>query len=284
MLHTLDRRQWMAAAAATAGSLLAKAPQARAGELSGRIKKGLKYHMIAEDLPVTDKFKLVKDLGFEGLEVHRRYAKDPAQFVKASQAADFPIHGVLNSSDPDLKGAVDLAVEFGATSVLVVAGRVTPENAYDKNYRHTQAWLKEASAYAQERQIRLLVENVWNNFLVSPLEMARYLDEIGSPYVGGYFDIGNVMRYGFPDQWIRILGKRIGKLDVKEYSLKKLEQEGLRKGFESEIGDGDVPWAAVRTALLEIGYRGWATAEVPAGDRQRLADIARRMDQVLGLV
>ena len=124
----------------------------------------------------------------------------------------------------------------------------------------------------------------WNNFLLSPLEFARYIDEFESPMVGAYFDVGNVVRFGWPEQWIRILGKRIVKLDVKEYSRKKQRNEGLWKGFQVEIGHGDCNWPEVRKALTEIGYTsGWATAEVGSGDRTRLADIARRMDTILGL-
>ena len=99
--------------------------------------------------------------------------------------------------------------------------------------------------------------------------MARFLDEMESPIVGSYFDIGNVVRFGFPAQWIRILGKRIGKLDVKEYSRKKQKTEGLYAGFQVEIGEGDSDWPNVRKALTEINYKtGWATAEVKGGDRK----------------
>src|SRR5690606_26679445 len=118
----------------------------------------------------------------------------------------------------------------------------------------------------------------------SPLEMARFIDEIDHENVGVYFDVGNVVRFGYPNQWIRILGERIGKLDIKDYSRKLQRDAGLWRGFEAEIGDGDADWPAVRTALSEIGYSGWATAEVEGGDRQRLTEIAGRMDRVLGLV
>jgi hexulose-6-phosphate isomerase len=128
-----------------------------------------------------------------------------------------------------------------------------------------------------------LIENVWNNFLLSPLEAARYVDEFDADSVGWYFDVGNVVRFGWPDQWIRILGQRIGKLDIKEYSREKQKNEGLWKGFQVEIGEGDCDWPAVRKALLEIEYHGWATAEVRGGDRTRLQEIAERMDRVLDL-
>ena len=104
-----------------------------------------------------------------------------------------------------------------------------------------------------------------------------------SPWIGWYMDVGNIVNYGWPEQWIRILGARILKLDVKEFSRKKRDAEGLWKGFQVGIGDGDCDWPAVRAALTEIGYRGWATAEVGGGGPDRLKDIKARMDGVLGV-
>ena len=121
------------------------------------------------------------------------------------------------------------------------------------------------------------------SFLLSPLEFARYIDDFQSPWVGAYFDIGNVVNYGWPEQWIRILGKRILKLDVKEYSRKFRDEKGPGAGFAAELGEGDVEWPAVLAALDEIGYRGWGTAEVRGGDRERMAEISRRMDNILAL-
>jgi len=285
MRALLDRRVFLKAAGAAAALPTALGGLAPAGQFSGRIKKAVKFHMIDEDLSVTDKFKLLEDLGFDGVEIVRRKGPDPAEAVKARETTGLPIHGITNSSDPDITGAVDLAKLYGATSVLLVAGRVNEETPYDENYRVVQERIRQALPYAEKQQIKLLVENVWNNFLLSPLEMARFVDELESPWAGVYFDVGNVVRIGWPEHWIRILGKQIGKLDIKEYSRTKQFNEGARKGFDVEIGDpeGDCGWPAVRQALLEIDYRGWATAEVPGGDRQRLANIAERMDRVLDL-
>ena len=290
MSKVLSRREVLKlpAAVAAAGALVAAAP-ARYRTLKGRVLKAVKFHMVREELSIGDKFKLVKDLGFDGIEVHKRDMANPAEFHEASHRAKLPIHGILNSSDLDLRGAVDLARNVGATSVLVVAGQVNAETPYDQNYTRTRAWIAGAAYFARGsreknlNQIDLLVENVWNEFLLSPIEMARYIDEIKQPNVGVYFDIGNVVRFGWPEQWIRILGRRVRKLDVKEYSRAIMNEQGMRKGFDVPIGEGDIDWAAVREALIEIGYSGWATAEVPGGDRKALADIARRMDQVLGL-
>jgi hexulose-6-phosphate isomerase len=99
--------------------------------------------------------------------------------------------------------------------------------------------------------------------------------------VRAYFDVGNVMRWGWPQQWIEVLGKRIDKIHIKEYSLKVAMTEGMGKGFDFPIGQGDINWQRVREELKKIDFQGWATAEVRGGDRQKLADISTQMDRVL---
>lgn len=282
-----DRRQWLkTSAAACAATLLerhATAQQPASVASSSRpLRKAIKFSMLKEKLAIADKFKLIKDLGFEGVEIHTSNVPDRQEVLRAIEATGLPVHGVLNSSNPDIRAAIDLAKYWGATSVLVVAGKVDAKTSYDANYRQTQKLIRESAERAAQQQIRLLVENVWNGCLLSPLEMARYLDEIASPWVGSYFDVGNVVHEGYPEQWLRILGKRVGKVDIKDYSRRKQRDEGSYKGFDIPLGEGDVDWAAVRQALSEIGYSGWATAEVRGGDRTRLADIAKRMDRVLG--
>lgn len=249
-----------------------------------RIQKAVKYHMITENLSVLDKFKMLKDLGFAGTEIHFRTKVNPQEVRKAIDTTGVQVHGFLNSSRDELKDSIDQAKYYGGTSVLVVAGRVNQKNSYDVVYQEQQAKLRKHLPYAEKQGIKLLVENVWNNFLLSPLEMARFIDELESPAAGVYFDVGNVVRFGWPEQWIRILGPRIVKLDIKEYSRQKQKEEGLWKGFQVEINEGDCNWPEVRKALKDIGYtQGWATAEVKGGDRQRLQDISERMDRALDL-
>ncbi|QDU16622.1 Xylose isomerase-like TIM barrel [Gimesia maris] len=248
------------------------------------IKKAVKYQMITEPVSVLDKFKMLKDLGFDGTEIHYRSKVDPKEVRRAIDATGVQVHGFLNSSRNELKDSIDQAKYYGGTSVLVVAGRVDNSHPYDVVYQQQQAKLRKHLPYAEQQGIKLLVENVWNNFLLSPLEMARFIDELESPAAGVYFDVGNVVRFGWPEQWIRILGPRIVKLDIKEYSRKKQVDEGLWKGFQVEITEGDCNWSEVRKALADIGYtQGWATAEVKGGDRQRLQDISERMDRALDL-
>ncbi len=283
-MNVIGRRAFLQGTITTAIGASSLSSFAAAKPEQKRIKKAVKYHMITEKLSVLDKFKMLADLGFDGTEIHVTTKVDRNEVRRAIEATGVQVHGFLNSSKLDLKYAIDSAKFYGGSSVLVVAGRVDKEHPYDQVYREQQKRLRVALPYAEKQGIKLLVENVWNNFLLSPLEMARFLDELESPAVGAYFDVGNVVRFGWPDQWIKILGKRIGKLDIKEYSRKKQMNEGLRKGFQVEIGEGDCDWPAVRAALKQIGYcDGWATAEVRGGNRKRLAEIAERMDNVLAL-
>jgi hexulose-6-phosphate isomerase len=259
---------------------------AHAEESPKRYQKALGYTMIGEDLPVEDKLRLVKDVGFEGVEVPtqllKRKTPEPKVLARASEKVGVRVHGVVNSSHPDLKAAIDEAVLYGATSVLHVVP-TDPDRPFLENYRQTQETIRRAIAHAEDKGVHIMIENVWATFLIEPLTMARYIDELDSPYVQAYFDVGNVVRWGWPQHWIEVLGKRIGKIHVKEYNLKAAMNEGMAKGFAFPMGRGSIDWARVRRELEAVGYRGWATAEVAGGDRQRLAQISQEMDEVLGL-
>lgn len=272
-----------AGAAMLGAAALGAAQPAAAGQFTGRIKKAVKWPMIKADGSVLDKFRLVQELGYDGVEMVRGADVDLDELCAARDATGLPVHGYVNGSVENISTAVDAAKKLGATSVLLVAGRVNENMPYAKNYEDTQATIAAAIPYAAEQEILLLVENVWNNFLLTPIEMARYLDELDSPWVGAYFDVGNVARFGWPEHWVPVLGHRIKKLDIKAYSRTKQMNEGPWKGFEVEIGDDEIDWAGVRRELDAIGFTGWATAEVGGGDRERLADIAARMDRVLDL-
>ena len=281
MSETCDRRSFLRASAAIAAVATANG-SACGGQFTGKIKKAVKYHMITEDLSVMDKFKLLKDLGYDGVEPRTRDKLDRAALLKAAEATGVKIHGVVNSSAPDITSAIELAAYFQASSVLVVV----PNNAkasYLANYRERQDIIRRALPAAEKHNVKILIENVWASFLIEPLSMVRFVDELDSPLVGVYFDVGNNVRWGYPEHWVEVLGRRTVKLDIKEYSRKLQNEEGLRAGFGVEIGEGSVDWKRVREELAKLDFSGWATAEVRGGDRQRLADIAARMDNVLDL-
>jgi hexulose-6-phosphate isomerase len=280
------QRSGLFLAGAAAPALLGRPSATNAGEFTDRIKKAVGYMMIKEDLSVEDKLKLAKDVGFEGVETPThlldKETPEPKVLARASEKVGVAVHGVVNSSQPDITGAIDEAVLYGATSVLYCV-RPDPKGSFMENYRQTQATIRQAIPYAEKKRIPILIENIWYTFLIEPLTMARYIDELDSPYVKAYFDVGNVVRWGWPEHWIEVLGKRIIKIHVKEYNLDVAMNEGMRKGFDFPMGQGSINWARVREELKKIDYRGWATAEVDGGDRRRLADISEQMDRVLDL-
>jgi hexulose-6-phosphate isomerase len=259
---------------------------AAAAETNDRIKKAVGWEMIQEKLSAEDKLRLVKDLGFEGVEVNSQRLKSggvqPKELARASEKIGVPIHGVSGASHGDLKGILDEAAIYGASSILHVV-RADPTGSYLENYRRSQQAIREAIPHAEKVRIPILVENVWATFLIEPLTMARYIDELNSPFVKAYFDVGNVMRWGLPQQWIEVLGKRIGKIHVKEFSLKTAMSKGMLKAFDFPMGQGDIEWKRVREELAKISFHGWATAEVRGGDRQRLAEISAEMNKILAL-
>ncbi|MFP4340159.1 MAG: sugar phosphate isomerase/epimerase family protein [Cyclobacteriaceae bacterium] len=264
------------------------------------IKKSLKYSMVEEKMPIADQFMMLREIGFDGVEMDSPSELDIEEVLRAKEKSGLEIPGVINSmhwkfplSDPDpevrarCRKATEIAVRdcraYGGTTVLLVPGVVNAQTSYQDAYRRSQEEIKRVLPVAEETNVMIAFENVWNNFLLSPLEAARYVDDFRSDKVGWYFDVGNVVRYGWPEHWIQTLGDRIVKLDVKEYSRAKQQNEGIWKGFDVELMDGDCNWPEVNKALEKIGYEGWASAEVKGGGRERLADISKKMDAIFGL-
>jgi L-ribulose-5-phosphate 3-epimerase len=286
MNSQINRRHFIQASGLLLGTVgvLSRSEPAPAAEAGGRIKKAVGWGMIDEKLSVEDRFRAAKDAGFEGVEVTKlganKHEVEPQVLARASEKAGVRIHGVSNGSLPDLAGAIDDAAIYGANTVLQVV-RADPEAPFMEHYRRTQQMIRAAIPHAEKKRVEILIENVWATFLIEPLTMARYLDELGSPWVKCYFDVGNVMRWGWPQHWIEVLGERIEKIHIKEYSLKIAMKEGMAKGFDLPIGEGEINWKRVREELKKIHFTGWATAEVRGGDRQRLADISAQMDRVL---
>ncbi|MEM1121467.1 MAG: sugar phosphate isomerase/epimerase family protein [Bacteroidota bacterium] len=264
------------------------------------IKKSLKFGMIKEDLSVLDKFKLVKDLGFDGIELDSPNELSERVILNARDKTGLTIPGTVNSlhwkmplSDPDpdvrakcvesMKTALKNTKKYGGSTVLLVAGMVNEKINYADAYERSQTEIRKILPIAEETGVKIAIENVWNNFLISPLEAARYIDEFDSPMIGWYFDVGNVVRYGWPEQWITTLGRRIIKIDIKDYSRKKQVEEGIWNGFKVKLGEGSIDWAAVNLALKNVGYQGWGSAEVRGGDRVRLQEISERMDRLYAM-
>ena len=181
--------------------------------------------------------------------------------------------------------AIEIAIDdcrfYGGSTVLVVPAVVNKDVSYRQAWDRSRVEIARVLPTAADAGVAIAFENVWNNFLLSPLEAAAYVDSFESDAVGWYMDIGNIVAYGWPEHWIEALGPRILKVDVKEYSRKKLNDEGRWAGFGVPIGEGDCDWPAVMRALEDVGFRGWLTAEVGGGGRERLADIGARMDRIV---
>ncbi|ALS28611.1 xylulose 5-phosphate 3-epimerase [Paenibacillus sp. 32O-W] len=193
----------------------------------------------------------------------------------------------LSSEDADVRAQgrrivvkqLELAERLGADTVLVVPGAVTPTAPYDECYDRSLEELKKLVPEAEKRGVRIGIENVWNKFLLSPLEMRSFVDELASPYAGVYFDVGNILAYGFPQQWIRILGRRIFKIHVKDFKT----AVGNGGGFVPLLA-GDVNWPEVAAALRDIGYDDTLTAEIGvygADPLQAVYDTARQLDVII---
>jgi len=262
------------------------------------LKKAVNLGMVAQGETILEKFEIMQRIGFDGVEINYPAKVDLKEIKDASARTGLKVANIMNSghwqyplSDPRpeirskgidcLNQAIEAAKILGSPTVLLVPAVVTKEVAYDQAYQRSQTEIKKIAPVAEKAGIKIGIENVWNQFLLSPLEAARYVDEIGSPAVGWHFDVGNIVNYGWPEQWIKILGKRIVNVHVKEFSRKKRDQNGLWKGFEVELIEGDCDWKSVMKAFDEIGYNGWLIAEIPGGDGNRLKDIFSRMSRII---
>jgi L-ribulose-5-phosphate 3-epimerase len=292
MRTNIDRRRFLGAAvasAALAGTLPAREDKPKKGP---RLKKAVKYGMIRTRGPIKDRFELIKQLGFQGVEIDSPGAPDLKEANEAQEATGIKIHGVIDSvhwrdtlSSPDekvrarglaaLKQALEDAHTVGADTVLLVPGVVNKEVTYEQCWERSQAEVRKALPTAEKLGVKIAIEVVWNNFLTKPEQLIQYVDEFKSPQVGAYFDCSNMIKYGVKSgDWIRKLGKRMLKFDFKGYSK--------TRGWVA-IGEGDEDWPDILKALDEIGYHGWATAEVAGGGEKELKEVADRMNRILEL-
>ena len=257
------------------------------------IRKAVEFSMLPRALGVRERFQLAKEAGFEAIECPT--TPEPAraeEILAASKEAGLPIHSVMNqehwrsplsSADPlvvaksmdGMRASMRNARLWGAETVLLVPAVVNPQTSYAQAWERSQRQIRELLPLAEELKVIIGIEEVWNKFLLSPLEMAHYVDEFRTPWIRAYFDIGNVAISGYPQDWIRTLGKRIVKLHVKDFSFKKQVAE-----FPALL-EGEIDWKAVYAALAEIGYQGTATVELNGGDGDYLAEVNRRFEKIL---
>lgn len=303
----LTRRTFFVTGAAGAGCLLtANTPRwtsahspihtTATGQNQRQILKSLKFNMVRAGDSLVEKFLLARKAGFDGIELDA-----PGIDVTATRAAvtatGLPVDGSVcathwtithTSPDPetrkkalaDLQTAIRETHAVGGNTVLLVAG-VGGDGPENEIWPRAIENISRALPLAARLGITIAIENVWNRFMYDheggPDQTAekyvRFVDELNSPWVGMQFDIGNHWKYGNPADWIRTLGKRVVKLDVKGWSR--------AKNNWAKLGEDDIDWADVRGALNEINFSGWAAAEVGGGDANRLAEISQALDQCL---
>jgi hexulose-6-phosphate isomerase len=275
------------AAAAPVGLAIPAKPEALA------IKKGLVMSMLPEKLSVADRFKLARDTGFEAIQAPTTPdAKQADEIKAAADASGVRVDSVMNmahwkyplsSADP---AAVETSMEgmrtslhnaklWGCDAVLLVPAVVNPQTSYKDAWTRSQKQIRALLPLAEELKIVIAIEEVWNKFLLSPLEMLAYINEFKHPLVRAWFDVGNVVLYGYPQDWIHTLGPTIAKVHLKDF---KRSENGYAW---ANLGDGDIDWSAVRQAFADVGYRGSAIAELQPGDEPYLRDVSKRIDRLL---
>lgn len=267
-------------------------------------KKGLMFSTFpkkgTESLSWTEKFKMLTTAGFHGVEIQS--GNDNKEILTARDAAGLEIPSVLLAShwthpfsDPNpstrevsvnnLKIALHDAKAYGARSVLVVPAVVKKDVPYPEAWKRSQEEIKKCVPLAEELGVAIALENVWNQFLMSPLEAAEYCDSFKSKAVRWHFDVGNVVNLGWPEQWARVLGPRIVTVHVKEFSRKISNETGPYSGFGVDLLSGDSDWPAVMKAFDEINYTGWLITEqsyprdLPPAEY--LSHLSKKLDQIL---
>jgi L-ribulose-5-phosphate 3-epimerase len=263
------------------------------GESRLPVKKAVEFSMLPKTLAVADAFQLAKDCGFEQIECPTTPEQSKAEeMLDASKKTGLRIHSVMNQahwgsplSSPDpavvekslegMRASLANAKLWGADTVLLVPAVVNAEVSYAQAWERSERQIRKLIPIAQESKIVIGIEEVWNKFLLSPLEFARYIDTFDSPYVKAYFDVGNVAINGYPQDWIRVLGKRIVKLHIKDFKFEK------NVASWTPLKEGTIDWRAVHASLEAINYKGTATVELAAGDADYLKEVNRRFEQIL---
>jgi L-ribulose-5-phosphate 3-epimerase len=293
MRDSLNRRDFLArSGGALASTALAPVVSIAADDpvKKRRLRKAIMYQTIGVKGSVLEKFQAVKAAGFEGVEPMSHM--DQEEVLQALEKTGLKAASVCCSthwnktlSDPDeqvrreglegLRQALKDAKRYEATSVLLVPGRVTKDITYDDCFKRSVAEIRQAIPLAQELGVKIAIENVWNDFVTKPEQAKAFLDEINSPQVGWHFDIGNAVKFSPPETWIPVLGQRIVKLHIKEYSN--------FTRFRVRFLEGDNNWPAIMKALDAVGYHGWGISEQPgeqAASADNLKDLSERMDRV----
>ena len=286
----MDRRSFLATTAA-ASALTGFAAAQTSGRLP--VEKGLVYGMLGRQGSYKYRFQMAKEAGFECVETYTTEdQKQVEEMAKAAQDTGLRIHGVMNqahwayplsSSDPEvvkksmdgMRTSLRNAKTWGADTVLLVPAVVNPETTYEQAMERSKRQISELLPLAEQLKVIIAIEEVWNKFLLSPIEFVEYVDSFKSPYLQAYFDVGNVQFYGYPEHWIRSLGKRIVKVHFKDFRYRRGQTQFVN------LLDGDLNWPAIYDSLVAIGYKGPISLEISGGDLTYLTDVDKRFEAIL---
>lgn len=285
----MQRREFLTTAILTTAAAIV--PQPSFSQSSNPLKKAVLISMLPKSMSYLERFQLAIDCGFEAMEAQTVTDQKEAEAIKeAADKAKLRIHSVMNmahwanplSSDDPAKVAASMkgmetslrnAKLWGADTVLLVPAVVDANTTIPQAWQRSVPNIKKLIPLAKELNVVIAIEEVWNKFLLTPYELARYVDEFKSPWVKAYFDVGNIVMYGYPQEWIRALGKRIVKFHLKDFDTKTRNFVALR--------EGSIDWPAVRKAIGDIGYNGYLTVELSGGDKAYLQEVSRRVDKIL---
>lgn len=298
----MNRRNFMALSVAAALPGHAVSSQAS----GGRFRKSICDGIIPRSAPLDEAFRQIKRAGFDGYEItmgSKLTLETPASELKsiAAAAGDAGVTIVtisvsgpfskcpLNHPDPAvraqgvevIKKSIDIAQALNSGTILIVPSRVGGGAklmyGYEDTWKRTSEELRKALPYAEQAKIILTPENVWNKFLLSPLEMRAFVDQFNSPWLQTHFDIGNVMQFGYPQDWILTLGPRIKRVHLKDFKVQTNRFVPLM--------EGDVSWKEVMEALVKVDYRGWLSPEYgyDSNDPEQIKKLSAIVDKIYAL-
>lgn len=285
------RRQFLQRSSVALAGATLSVPLLTAQEKKRTLPKAIMYATIGVKGSVLEKFRAMKEAGFEGIEAMSHMNQD--EVAKAYEETGLKCASVCCATHWDktlthadekvraeglegLKRALRDAKRYGGTSVLLVPGVARGGVTYEQCWERSIAEIRKAIPLAEELGVKIAIENVWNEFIKTPEEAKKYLDEINSPHVGWHFDIGNMIKFNPSETWIPVLGKKIVKLHIKEYSK--------AKGFGVKFFEGDNNWPAIMRELDKIGYHDWAITEQPGNqtkDLETTKEFVGQLDKVL---
>jgi L-ribulose-5-phosphate 3-epimerase len=306
-MEHMNRRVLLQSGVALASGALARGAQQSQGS---RFVKSICSVIFPDKMPLAECFAQAKNAGFDAIEI--RFGEEikpgatPDEVKKVGDAAERARIAItsmwvsqplganpLNSPDPEvrargveaLKRAVEFATYLNCGALLIVPGRLGNgprfQVGYEDTWQRFTTEFKKAIPFAEKSKVILTPENVWNKFLVSPLEMRAFVDQFHSPWLQAHFDIGNVMQYGYPQDWILTLGPRIKRVHVKDYKLSNRTEQGRFV----DLLEGDVDWKEVMTAFVKVGYRGFMSPEISHNPNEpdQLKKVSQALDKILSM-